>query len=1033
MDYQVFAYVTHQSNTYKLSAKFSRGSENWEINGHLSQDGFDITFAMAASGPNLEPIDIEAVFTTDSLNNVHNATLKLQLQPYAKDVAVFVQAALPFKNIAVKIMIDGDRVFATEAGAENPSIDNLRATFLVFCPSLGLDKDYGVRLVFRAVSPSDFEFTAGLHATTSYEGSVKFQIGCHPDECNSLDAKVDLMWLTNHYWIKFGYKIDDESTEPFKAFINSPYFNVEVTNDATTVTKSLTAEVEGVGKLSVSFNYKVKDTMRASFSLHSDVYQIHRSSEVTIRYGSYDGQIEITYGGFPKHSMRLELHDGNTRIARAIVRSPLHGNYELSVSQSIKSGVLMFATGSGGMHKFSYKVDDDDHLSFTCRLESPLLSEGTANFELSLNSASNIYSSKMSFNNRHFLSWSFGCSEEKASMDASLSLQSPLLPTSPVEMALRVKYSKLEGNLFVKTVYQGLHTLEGHYSKLTSSAFVRVNSFLIPGKEGYVSVNLKNLQQINAQLRLGEDMLELKANASIIEYKAHHLTAILLHKGHEGQEHSRIELEYRLERNETSYAMTGLVISTLHPSVSYLKLALRLDDDIQNGERRKGQVSLQKAPNGLILQVAMNLPKVASRSDFANMTITSNEGNLYLLKTTWELDRSKLITAVLNGPTGQVMAASIRVKALSTLSLQVNSNMESSMPRNVAFKFEMDPRSSITGASAVISLKCDEKQMLVELQQTFSENHKYAHGKLFSTFGGEIRNYEVQIGYQNEDRKMAKAHFAYPGGQMGVKFEYFFVALTDFLIEAKVDLPIEAMSFSFFKIGHTLTESEHYFVIGAGMRGGAELLAESKLDLSQFSINHDLSTKLYSTMVTSNLHIDMLELSLEAKLYGSNEAGMIFNSGFRGASTQRGTEGELRFEMNNPDRKLLVERSLRTNSIVVEFRNILDEFAFSGTMHLDAELESWQVISEVVWDTTRPDSTTEKLSFGFRKAQQQSFEFNAGVTWPSNETDALSLAIDRSLGNLLSSVSVMHNSKKLFGMNVTCFSDQAFEVEVKVK
>ena len=60
------------------------------------------------------------------------------------------------------------------------------------------------------------------------------------------------------------------------------------------------------------------------------------------------------------------------------------------MDQAIKSGIVVLSTGSG-IHKISYKLEDSEKMVLTINLESPLLSNGHATFQTTINFEANVY------------------------------------------------------------------------------------------------------------------------------------------------------------------------------------------------------------------------------------------------------------------------------------------------------------------------------------------------------------------------------------------------------------------------------------------------------------------------------------------------------------------------------------------------------------------------------------------------------------------------------------------------------------------
>ena len=116
---------------------------------------------------------------------------------------------------------------------------------------------------------------------------------------------------------------------------------------------------------------------------------------------------------------------------------------------------------------------------------------------------------------------------------------------------------------------------------------------------------------------------------------------------------------------------------------------------------------------------------------------------------------------------------------------------------------------------------------------------------------------------------------------------------------------------------------------------------------------------------------------------------------------------------------VVLKKSKATGTVSLELRDIYVPSAFKLALINDEAKGAASCTLEMVWDTTNAAETTEVMSISWRKTET-TFEFGSQITWRySRDTDAITGKIDRTHGQLQVTLSVLHNNRRDWGLDMS--------------
>ena len=116
--------------------------------------------------------------------------------------------------------------------------------------------------------------------------------------------------------------------------------------------------------------------------------------------------------------------------------------------------------------------------------------------------------------------------------------------------------------------------------------------------------------------------------------------------------------------------------------------------------------------------------------------------------------------------------------------------------------------------------------------------------------------------------------------------------------------------------------------------------------------------------------------------------------------------------------RFVVTKSIATGTTSIEVKDIITPNAFKlGLIH-DKAQGAASCALELVWDTANAAETTEIVSVSWRNSDA-AIEFGSQVTWRSRDTDAVAGKVARSHDQLQVTVSVLHNNRRDWGLDMS--------------
>ena len=809
-------------------------------------------------------------------------------------------------------------------------------------------------------------------------------------------------------------KIDDEFSVDFKYIVSeSIRLNVE----------------SGNGPSGPPFNFIAAftfngNTISGALTLRSDSHNFHRSSEITIQYGK-QGRVEITVGGLQKHSMRLEMHDDNRRIARAIFNSPTFGKYEFAMDKDVKSGIVVLTTGHG-IHKLSFKLEDEGRKSIlSINLESPLMSNGHATFQTTVDWDDNVYSGRIAFNNEHFLSWRLTFKEDQ--FYVSTSLESIYLEM-PFNGVLELTNGKHEASILMSIKYKGDHKLTASLNKNHFGTKLDVASPYIWYGEWQFESEFENagngMYVIKASGNVGDEKAEILGNFTL--RSCHDFAGSFAYQGTSlAFSKAKIDFQVLLSSEES---VLDFHLATTHPSLPHLRFLMSLKDSrIGNSAetipRYIGKVVLDTSRD-ITFEATMDLPHQQNlEENYAKMSFSTIYGQ-FNFDSEWNFNEQKVKSVNLNLHTPMVEKLAISLKIMpDELVMELESNHE--LVSKMVLHLTKSSDFSIRNGELSATFLYENSKYYINLAHAFEDQRRFLTVRIDTPFT-EYDHYEFHVGFEDTLRKSVKAHVTYPSGEFGALFDYYFQSSFDFKLEAEIDLPIPELKVTGFKLGHQLTQDSYSLLVGGEWYGW-------NLDLeSRFKFDH-VST--------------MLDVQAKFNDYDGNIYGFIDKSTTKAKTTVKlqfpcGTF-ELMLDGNYQEKDVTAsvtlkdiqhfffQRNFDTKTTTLELRDIYFQSAIKGSLTSDeaSELISNQVTLEMIWDTANESGTTELVTFGLQQTPS-SYSYNGQVTWPNRETDKIIGNIERTPGKLLASHSILHNDERRFGLDTTVTSEYDYATNV---
>ena len=1049
IDYRLKAEVDKE----KLSIVINRGAQEWRAEGGISdiQDGSEVDIVVTGSSIDTFKLHYRYVLTDKKLVAEMSGTSP----PYAQNSEAKIELDMDFPTkmgLKAKAIKDGQIQIDLKTGVSfAEDFSDLRSTFTLFSPPMGVSKELGAEIVYRLVEAADFELKAEFMTLTNmFKAGVKFQ-----RLQNSFESEVSLGYGENEFSLSVGgskevkggkayykghlnnFKLEgnvDGNDVAFELAITGTRFNERGEEDGLTKLipvpvfkesieiklafdqhRSLKVEVKADDDFHFRALFNFEDqSITGGFIIKALAFDLNKSAEVTLQYGK-EGRIEVTVGGLENHKMELDWPTGSSRMTRAIFDSPSYGHYEFVMDEDIKSGIVVLSTGDS-IHKVTYEVqeDSDDLWEANVTLESPLFSQGTASFHLTLDPNDNLYLARLSANDEHFFSMSVGWKSNE--FVSGLSLISPAVPYD-IKASIKAQKSQyILGAWISLSLDDHSHVFESTLMReritiLLASPLLKGHKWTLEGDIHKIS---EETYQIEARAEIAEESAFFGGNVTLRACNdfsgslVYQVSSNILAK-------AAIDFQVQLNQNEN---LLLLDLTTTNPSIPRFKTMLSM---VQAQDKYVGSF-VGIAPEMEQLAASFHLPKDNWGKNEADLTM-STLSHFFKSEAKWDLVNDGTVELTIQGPAADTIAFSSKFGS-GFAKMKVESTIESLDDKEVKLDWDPQMECSHGWAKAVISDGNGDVEMNILFK--FEDKAKVLEASVKTPFE-KHEIYEFQLGYEDTSRKMAKAHLATPSGETGATFDYYINSITDFLIQVEVDLPIPELKITLLKLGHTWTKDEHEFVLGAEWKE-YNLATEYKLKNEHGSTLMNIFAK-YNN---ASLHINGLgdiaqlkgdfDVKFGSPCMGSNELPISFSLK---------DQFSINFKViRNDIPHIIVERDAFTDSLTLEVRDLWVSSAIKIGLTKDDSQQDSQARScflEMTWDTANAEKTTEVVSLSWRKSDTV-LDFRGGVTWPSMDTDSVSGKVDKTPGQLQVTLSMLHNNQRDWGLDMSIQSEYQEQV-----
>ncbi len=1022
IDYQMQAKV---GATY-LNIVISRGLEEWRFESQVTDEANGKSMTIQVKGANMQTFKVQGSY--EKSDDTYKGQVDAELPPFNKKSSILVEVTSKFPqeaSLEASVLHNGEVLARVKTGlAALSDLSNVEAGFTIFVPALS--KEVGVEVVYKAISALNFEIKAEIMTPTQdFKAGVMFElqdsgfdseiVGGYGQfeaflKCGGSLRSVGNAKVLNAYLngLKLNFELQEnadfklslegqrsEDYEIYSFVVLSPeHFKIDLEYDHGSKLR-LEAKGDDVSHLLVLFKI---DNSRLDGGFSFTHNQWHKSVEIMAEYGA-EGKIEITVGD--KHTMNFQWPTQSSRVTRAAFSSPDYGDYEFYMDQDVMKGILVLNIGQD-IHKLSYEINEEQGYELTASLQTSFLPNGHASVHVVCRPVNHAHSLTISLNNEHFVSLNLGYNQGN-DVHAEVTLTTSLL-SSPIiaKVQWQRKQSTLIGLAYLK-MSSMQHTLEVKYNRLEPTLHISISSPLLPGgsewrfEGSFVEAN--DHYEIKALADVVGERWELQGNVSAQSPTQFQGSLVA-----QSPTLSLTTLDFAVHLEQSS-SLLQFELTTPHRDFPRIKMMMSLDQ--ADSDFYVGNAVLA-VPTVSPLEAQFFVPTQQWSKNNINATV-SNLGHRLELDMNWDLmtTTGKWLDLVIDGADGQKTLLAVKL-ADTALELKATSTFE--ILDQLLVVVSWDEEMSLAQGGFQTRVQKNNDQVSVEIDYKLRDNSKGFEVAVHTPFEGH-ETYALNLGYEDSDRKAAKAHLAYPGAEAGFQFDYFFESLSDFHFEVEVDLPIPELRVTKIKLGHKLARNEHQLAVG-GEWDQWNCAMEYRVKLDQAALLLDFSGRYndYALDVTQIIDVMEMEANAQFKLKipcGTLEIPLSING--------KDKDMDLNIMVNDQSR-LAIHHNERAGITSAEVKDLWSTIAVKLGVIRDHTVLTSSTL-EIVWDTTRPEETTELISISWEKDSAY-HAFNAQVTWPSQDTVAISEKVEKTPGSLKTTASVIENGQRTWGLDI---------------
>ncbi len=549
INYSLDVNVVAEDARQEVSATMRKGLEDWNLKASSSVTPKGREAMLSMSGSSLQDILVKGSYQLTDV--MFTGVVSAGGASLGQETRCEVIVEFDYPNavgIKATAVTDGNAIFDVEASLRGAQNDDMKFIVKAVVPDLGLkEHDFGVEVVYRAIHISDFHIMAAFSGKgKTYKGGVKFYIEEH-----KLDAEILFNLGEQDVTIKIGGDVthDSEGGHLLNGYINTSkltfyhdrnYDKIHITfkrtnDDESFSTQFLSIAGNDCGNIDADLKYdrsgrlEFQAKMGKTYTLgckYVTTGQVisggvevkspnyNKKAEFNIHYGD-KGRIEITVGGVGQHKLmmeRLQIDEASgLRRTRAVFDSPTFGKYDFEMDNGFASGILVLSTDRG-IHKLSYEFTESTKRELILQLDSPYLNNGHATLQLSMDTYSNNYSGRLTFNDDVYVAAAFGWTDAK--VDGSFSVETIYL-SHPINGYLKLVNDQTTcSSLFSLTFSGQTHSVEMTIIKEDNmKGIFQIKSPILPKilLESLVS-QVSNSYGFDATAIFGEDALQFNGN-----------------------------------------------------------------------------------------------------------------------------------------------------------------------------------------------------------------------------------------------------------------------------------------------------------------------------------------------------------------------------------------------------------------------------------------------------------------------------------------------------------------------------------------
>ena len=542
-----------------------------------------------------------------------------------------------------------------------------------------------------------------------------------------------------------------------------------------------------LGRLEASFSYH-NSKFSSNFDLLYLSKNISKSGFITVDF-KRTGHFEVFLKD-GKETFLVEVRENNiakTRKARAIIESEATGRQEIGYTQNFNQGVFMLLTNSG-IHKITYDLKVSDKTNLVIHLESPILNDGFASASFSINNRKQMYESRFSVNNDHFLYAMLKIKD--FGVDSSFTIETKKLKDK-VSGNFKYNYENGELSSMAEFTYQSNHRITVDVDITNFSANGKMHSPLVPFQDLSLETELlkkKNESTFFLAFSYGKNNFQVEGKLKVKDSYKGSISC-------RSSEFSKLKFSTNFELQFYHTILLNIDLETAFPQYSKALLHFKL---IPTSDKQRDVKFILVLPIQHYELFDMDIKFLKNDNtdySFRGNMITSHGLYVFnldmMIGTTRGETRMKII-----GPFDAYYYGLMSLDWCSILQGRIN--FELPLLGKIDMTFFTD--SIITSQKNDVNLNIEYEEEFVDFVFGYNFEEAVQISFLVESSLAMLNKNGFSIGFCNTERKMLKLHIQYLGDETGLQFDYHFTEIFDMNFLLKIDLPFHDWSDSYFQV-----------------------------------------------------------------------------------------------------------------------------------------------------------------------------------------------------------------------------------------